>query len=89
MSPTPNPHNVKIKPITAVTTKPMNTAAGTFLTYNTKVIAIPINAKRAGAENNYPNAIKVEGSSTIIPAPFKPMNAKKKTIPAPIANFKL
>ena len=30
----------------------------------------------------------MDGSPTIIPAPFKPTNARKKPIPAPIANFK-
>ena len=87
-SPAPKPNKVKITPKIAVITKPRNTAAGTFLMYKTKVSKIPITAKSAGADKMVPIPTKVAGSATIIPAPFNPINAKKKPIPAPIANFK-
>ena len=86
--PTPNPAAVKMTPMIAVIIKPMNTDAGTFLMYKTMVMRIPISAKSAGAEVSAPRPTRFAGSATIIPAPFKPMNAKKRPIPAPIASFK-
>ena len=41
---------------------------------------IPINARSAGAAKRLPIVMKVDGSATIIPAPFKPKNAKKKEV---------
>ena len=79
------PAAVNITPMIAVTINPMNTAAGTFLMYKIKVIKIPIIAKSAGAVKMEPIPTKVAGSATIIQAPFNPINAKKKPIPAPIA----
>ena len=87
-SPAPKLNKVNITPKIEVITKPRNTAAGTFLRYNTKVSMIPITAKSAGAVVILPIPTKVEELATIIPAPFKPTNARKKPIPAPIANFK-
>ena len=86
--PVPNPNNVKITPKIDVITKPRNTAAGTFLRYNTKVSMMPIIAKSAGADEIFPIPTNVEELPIIIPAPFKPTNARKKPIPAPIANFR-
>ena len=86
--PAPNPNNVNIAPKIEVITKPRNTAVCTFLRYNIKVIMTPITAKSAGADEILPIATKVEESPTIIPAPFKPTNVRKKPIPAPIANFR-
>ena len=88
MSPAPNPNAVNINPMIAVMTSPRNTAAGTFLTYKTNVSTIPINARSAGGAISDPIPTKVEGSATIIPAPLRPMNARKNPIPAPIPNFK-
>lgn len=88
ISPVPNPSAVNIKPITAVTTNPTNTAAGNSLTYNINVIMTPINARRAGAAIRLPILTKVDGSDTMIPAPFKPKNARKNPIAAPIPSFK-
>ncbi len=87
-SPVPKPNNVNITPIIEVITKPRNTAAGTFLRYNIKVSMMPITAKSVGADEMLPIPTKVEELPTIIPAPFKPTNARKKPMPAPIANFR-
>ena len=57
-SPAPNPNNVNITPKIEVITKPKNTAAGTFLRYNIKVIMTPITAKRAGADEILPIPLK-------------------------------
>ena len=88
MSPVPNPNSVKITPRIAVITNPINTEAGTFLTYKTNVIIIPIKARSAGAAMSDPIETKVEGSATIIPAPLSPKNARKNPIAAPIPSFK-
>ena len=40
ISPAPNPHKVNITPMMAVTTNPINTAAGTLFTYKIKVMII-------------------------------------------------
>ena len=88
ISPAPNPNVVNIKPIMAVIIKPLNTAAGTFLINSINVIRIPSNAKRAGADVRDPKPTTVDGSLTIIPAPLRPINARKNPIPAPIASLK-
>ena len=79
--PAPNPNNVNITPKIEVNTKPRNTAAGTFLRYNTKVSMMPITAKSAGADEILPIPTKVEELPIIIPAPFKPTNARKNQYP--------
>ena len=86
--PVPNPHAVKITPIMAATINPRNTAAGIFFTYKTNVMIMPNNARSAGGVKRDPMRTIVDGSETIIPAPFNPKNARKNPMAAPIPNFK-
>ena len=51
------------------------------------VAIIPKTANATGGLVRSPNPTNVAGLSTTIPAFWKPINAMKKPIPAPIANF--
>lgn len=77
--PLPNPAAVNITPIMAVITNPTNTDAVTSLTYNIKVMRIPTIARSAGGDVSVPIETMVDGSATIIPAPFRPKNLKEKS----------
>ena len=76
-----------IIPTPAVIIIPIKTAAGTFLTTMPSVIKIPKTANKTVGSCKSPRPTKVDGLEIIIPAFFKPTNAIKKPIPAPIANF--
>ena len=81
------PMNPRMIPIIAVITIPTKTAAGTFLITNAIVINKPTIANNTVGSVKFPIVTNVAGLATMIPAFFKPTNAIKKPIPAPIANF--
>ena len=74
-------------PTTAVTNIPINTAAGTFLHKRANVNKIPNKDNSTVGSAKSPNATNVDSFATMIPAFFKPTNAIKKPIPAPIASL--
>ena len=81
------PHRPAMTPTTAVPIKPQNTAAVTFFANRINVSARPKIASRTTGSVNFPKATNVDSFATMMPAFFKPMNAMKKPIPAPIASF--
>jgi len=72
-------------PIAVVKSIPIRREPRTFFVTNTEVIAKPITANNPVPAVISPRVTSVDSLLTTNPAFFKPMNAMKRPIPAPMA----
>ena len=76
-------------PMSIVIMIPRRIAPGTLRAYRKPVMISPMKARKAEPEVISPRATRVALSSTTTPALFRPINAIKSPIPAPMAFLRL